>query len=70
MVTKRFACGSAVFNGCIYVAGGYNTSEEYLSSVECFDPRTEQWREAAAMSSRRTGVCDHFRFHFDDVITV
>ncbi len=70
MVTKRLNCGSAVLNGCIYVAGGCNSESRALSSVECFDPRTEQWSDAAAMNSRRSGVCDHFRLHFTDVLVV
>jgi hypothetical protein len=72
-------CSSAVIDGYIYVAGGsigYD-SRYYLSSVECFDPRTEQWSYVAAMNSRRDGVCNYlylsfnrFIFHFDDVIAV
>ena len=61
MVTSRYECGSAVLNGCIYLAGGHS-GFEYLSSVECFDPRTEQGNDVRAMNSRRSGVCDCFIF--------
>ena len=55
MVTTRMFCGSAVLNECIYVAGRSSVGEcqHFLSSVEYFGPRTEQWSDAAAMNSRR-----------------
>ncbi len=58
MVTKRMHGACAVINGCIYVAGGHSGSA-YLSSVEFFDPRTEQWTDAADMNSPRSAVCYH-----------
>lgn len=44
MKERRMECGSAVINGCIYVAGGYSYSKgTYLQSIERYDPEIDCW---------------------------
>lgn len=41
MHEKREQCGAAVFNGKIYVCGGYNDNGA-ISSVEVYNPQTNR----------------------------
>ena len=51
---RSFACAE-VLDGAIYVMGGRNDYGS-LSSVECFDPETQQWSEAPQLSTARHGA--------------
>jgi N-acetylneuraminic acid mutarotase len=55
MDTERVFSSCAMYNGCLYVAGGYGTSA--LSSVERYDPTTNMWmNDVAPMNNCRWGV--------------
>ena len=42
MTQKRFTVAAAELGGCIYATGGYD-SEQYVATVERFDPREGRW---------------------------
>ena len=44
-------------DGKLYAAGGVNDTSTAVSSVECFDPSTEQWSGVAAMGTARVAHC-------------
>lgn len=54
LAQKRAGFACAVFNGCLYVCGGFESSS-FLSSVERFRPTPQGgcWEEVAAMGHRR-----------------
>ena len=37
-----------------YDAGGYD-GNDFLSSVECYDPNREEWKEVTTMTCGRSG---------------
>lgn len=43
-------------NGKVYVFGGINDSQNYLNSVEEYDPKNNIWLRKESMSVERTGV--------------
>lgn len=47
---------ACALNGKIYVTGGF-TGTEYLNTVECYNPETNEWSELPNMLSIRSGVC-------------
>ena len=53
MSTARSQHGSAVVHGKLYVMGGKDADNVALSSVECFDPLTNQWSAVADMGTAR-----------------
>ena len=42
MTQKRFTVAAAELGGCIFATGGYD-SEQYVATVERFDPREGRW---------------------------
>jgi hypothetical protein len=57
MGTRRGGAGCAVYDGRLYIAGGYNGMTT-LSSVERYDSIANVWaNDVAAMKSRRFSVC-------------
>jgi len=46
MNTARSNFGGFVFNGCIYVFGGYSGSDKIEKSLEKYDPTTKKWQES------------------------
>ena len=61
MNTARDSCGVAVLDGKLYASGGFDgggaltDGEGLLTSVECFDPSTEQWSPVAPMNIAKFG---------------
>ncbi|KAK6053318.1 kelch repeat protein [Cooperia oncophora] len=53
MSTCRSDLGSAVLDGHLYAAGGKDESSNQLSSVEKYNPLTDEWTEVAAMKEKR-----------------
>ena len=57
MLETRYVpgCHLGVFEGQegIYVAGGHNDNDPYLSSAEFYDPVLDIWQEIASMTTRR-----------------
>lgn len=51
MHCRRCSLAVAVLNGLLYVAGGYDNGA--LSSMECYNPRTNQWTFLASMTNPR-----------------
>ena len=44
--------------GCIYLAGGHNL-EQYMDTIERYDPRTPKWRLVCPqMHAARQCACD------------
>ena len=62
----RYWAALSVVNGEIYATGGtgpsasLSTSDPYLSSVEVFNPKTNQWRERTEMFTRKAGHSANF----------
>ena len=42
-----------VVDSKLYAVGGWDDTNTFLSSVECFDPSTNEWTAVADMSSTR-----------------
>jgi kelch-like protein 20 len=55
MLTRRKHLGCAVYKNYIYCVGGRDDQSE-LSSVERYDPKTNNWQPVVSMKSRRSGV--------------
>lgn len=55
MEARRSTLGVAVLGNCIYAVGGFDGSTG-LNTAEMFDPRTQEWRTIASMSTRRSSV--------------
>lgn len=53
MPTSRMEMGSAVVNGKIYVAGGFNAGAKTYVRMEVYDPATNTWSIAAPMPLSR-----------------
>ncbi len=53
MPTARHAHASATANGKIYIIGGYSVANEYLATVEEYDPTTDTWATKAPMPTAR-----------------
>lgn len=68
MMTKRVGASSIVgIDGRVYIIGGYaKHPDKPLSSGECFDPRTGEWKAIADLSQGRFGhsiaVCGKYLF--------
>ena len=54
MSTVRDGAAAAVLDGLLFVVGGKNRTD--LSSVETYDPKTQQWSEVPPMAARRVGA--------------
>ncbi|KAH6940664.1 hypothetical protein HPB50_004083 [Hyalomma asiaticum] len=52
--TRRSALSAAVLDGKIYALGGYD-GQEYLSTVEVYDPATNVWTTGPPMPSCKSG---------------
>lgn len=53
-------CDSVCVPGKLYAVGGYDgASRQCLSTVEEYDPVTDQWCYVADMSTRRSGAGAH-----------
>lgn len=62
MINKRLNFGSTLLNKKLYVVGGINENEEYLNSMDMYDPTTNTWSECSPMVTKRrnpgvSGVC-------------
>lgn len=55
MEARRSTLGVAVLGSCIYAVGGFDGSSG-LNTAEMFDPRTQEWKSIASMSTRRSSV--------------
>ena len=53
MSTGRNYAVAAVLDGLIFVVGGQDDIGIVLSSVEKYDPKTQRWSKAPAMSTAR-----------------
>lgn len=49
MPTRRQEVATAVFNGEIYVLGGFNPNGQPTNTVEVYNPKTDSWRSAAPL---------------------
>lgn len=54
MNVARYHYGAAKINGLIYVAGGVDLNRMDLNSVECYNPKNDQWTVLAPMKAPRT----------------
>ncbi|XP_011187300.1 influenza virus NS1A-binding protein homolog A isoform X1 [Zeugodacus cucurbitae] len=60
MIQPRFDFGAAFFKGLLYVIGSGNTMHSMHSlscSVECYNPKTNTWSQAASINVPRYGIC-------------
>ena len=55
MINRRMYMGCAVYNKCLYVAGGKDGLTS-MSSVERYDPIANKWTPVGAMNTRLAGV--------------
>ena len=55
MIQKRFTVAAAELSGCIYATGGYD-SEQYLSTVERYDPREGRWSPVRFLAGHSCSV--------------
>lgn len=56
MSVPRSSVGVGVLGRRLYAVGGYDgSSRRCLSSVECYNPLTNQWSAIADMNHRRSG---------------
>jgi len=46
----------AVLDGKLYAVGGFNDDDQFLSSVERYDPVTNAWEAVAPMATARVKV--------------
>lgn len=53
MNTVRVDASATVYDGCIYIAGGYNEKDVVEKSVEKYDPQSNTWSQVAPMSTAR-----------------
>ena len=62
MMAARDELAVAVLDGKLYAVGGYNDDDQFLSSVERYDPALDAWEEVAPMAVERStpamGVLD------------
>ena len=62
MATARDRAAAGVIDGKLYVVGGDDAHNNTLSSMEVFDPATQQWSAAPPMATARcrtgAGVID------------
>lgn len=54
MPTARYAMDAAVLDGNIYVIGGWD--QEFLRTVEMYDPKRDRWESKADLSQGNLGV--------------
>nr|XP_039255354.1 kelch-like protein 5 [Styela clava] len=66
MNVARQIPGVAVYNGKIYVAGGYDTAKS-LSSCEYFDPQTNNWTNLPSISVQGTEKYDFRNGNWNNV---
>lgn len=52
MRTSRSRVGVAVVNGLLYAIGGYD-GQSRLSTVEVYNPETDNWTRVSSMNSQR-----------------
>ena len=55
MPTKRRSAGVAALDNKIYFTGGYDEYQQYIWSVDCYDPDTNTWSPVAEMNIDRVG---------------
>ena len=53
MKHKRSECAAVISGNKVFVMGGYNEEQGWLSSVECFDIKHQVWHELPSMSQPR-----------------
>lgn len=52
----RDAIGVALLGGCLIAVGGYD-GNQYLKTVEQFDPESNEWQQLAPLNYNRAGAC-------------
>lgn len=52
----RDAIGVALLGGCLIAVGGYD-GNQYLKTVEQFDPESNEWNQLAPLNFNRAGAC-------------
>lgn len=52
----RDAIGVALLGGCLIAVGGYD-GNQYLKTVEKFDPDANEWQQLATLNFNRAGAC-------------
>ena len=55
MSQVRSNLAAATFEERVYAIGGWNAAQTELSSVECYDPATNEWRHLTDMVTQRAG---------------
>lgn len=53
MYCARYAYAAAMLGGFLYVAGGTGSHHTILNTVECYDPKTDDWSQVSSMNTTR-----------------
>lgn len=51
MNAGRYYASPAIVNGYIYVAGGFTSANTSLTSVELYDPNSDDWAQLTPMAN-------------------
>ena len=57
MKTTRYNFGATVIGEKIYVAGGFDSDCERLSSAEVYDSKSNEWLSSPNMNEKRVCCC-------------
>jgi len=49
MSVERYVLGVVELDGKLYVVGGYNSQNQALDSMECYDPDSNSWGSKAPL---------------------
>ena len=56
MSTARRTHASAAVGGKLYVFGGRDSDDEFLSMVEVYDPASDSWEQGPSLTSSRSNI--------------
>lgn len=56
MSVGRDAIGVGLLGDCLIAVGGYD-GNQYLKTVEKYDPETNEWSQLASLNYNRAGAC-------------
>jgi len=56
-ITVKKRVGAVTLQGFLYIVGGKDTANEPISTVQKYNPDTNQWQEVSPLSSPRYSVC-------------
>ena len=59
-VARRVYDGAVSFNGKIYLAGGYNSTDSF-NIFETYDPLSNEWQTLPSLSEGRVGLACYSR---------